>query len=351
MKLFTVGPVEMYESTLNIAGRQLPYFRTSEFSDMMKDSEKLIKKLTFSHKDARAAFLTASGTGAMESAVTGCFDKKDRLLVISGGGFGRRFEEICEYHGLNFTALRLEFGEILTGEMLKRYDGKGITGLLVNIHETTTGQLYDVNILSEFCRRNGAYLVVDAISSFLADNLCMEKSGIDIIIVSSQKALALSPGISAVLASPRIYEERILTRKSGSYYLNLEAHIRDMERGQTPFTPAVGTLMEMNDMLRRIDGVGVETKIRNTASLCKNFRNLASGLNVKIPKYPLSNALTPLVFESGAYDAFLALKDMGFTVTPSGGSLKDTLLRVGHMGNLAEKDNEALITALKKVIQ
>ncbi len=351
MKLFTVGPVEMYDSTLAIAGRQIPYFRTAEFSDMMKESEDLLKKLTFSEKDARAAFLTASGTGAMESSVTSCFDVNDKLLVISGGGFGRRFEEICEYHGIPFAALRLGFGEILTADMLEKYDGTGITGLLVNIHETTTGQLYDVRILSDFCRRNGAYLVVDAISSFLADELRIRDNGIDLAIISSQKALALSPGVSAVLVSPRMYEERVLTRKSCSYYLNLATHLKDMERGQTPFTPAVGTLIEMNAMLREVYETGVDSKISKTAELGKDFRRRLSGIGVDIPRYPLSNALTPMLFDGNAQAVFLALKDRGMTVTPTGGDLKDTLLRVGHMGNLTADDNRSLIDGLKEVLK
>lgn len=351
MKLFTVGPVEMYGSTLAVAGKQVPYFRTSEFSEMMRESEELIKKLSFSDKAARVAFLTASGTGAMESAVSSCFGRDDKLLVISGGGFGKRFEEICEHHGIPVATLKLGFGEVLTADKLARFDDTGITGLLVNIHETTTGQLYDIRILSDFCKRNGAYLVVDAISSFLADSISVRESGVDILIISSQKALALSPGISAVVVGPKIYKERVLKMKSPSYYLDLGMHLKDMERGQTPFTPAVGTLLEMNDMLRTVDRMGVDTKIRRTAELASDFRSRLLTTGIRVPSYPLSNALTPMKFDGDAYKVFLALMNKGFTVTPTGGDLKDTLLRVGHMGNLTIDDNRALIEGLKEVLR
>ena len=32
MKLYTLGPVEMYPETLEISSKQIPYFRTPEFS-------------------------------------------------------------------------------------------------------------------------------------------------------------------------------------------------------------------------------------------------------------------------------------------------------------------------------
>lgn len=351
MRLFTVGPVEMYSSTLEIASRQLPYFRTSEFSDMMLDSERLIKKHTHAPKDSRVVFLTASGTAAMEAAVINCFDESDNLLIVNGGSFGKRFEDICAVHGLRYTSVRLGFGERLTGERMSEYDRKGYTGLLVNIHETSTGQLYDLDMLSRFCRSNGMRLVVDAISSFLADPLDFEGSGADVLILSSQKVLALSPGISILIISPRMLD-RMMEIDPGSYYLDLKSYMHDMERGQTPFTPAVGILLELNSMLHIVDGITVEKKIESVAALSSDFRGRLCEIGVRIPDYPLSNALTPMMFDGNAMSIFEELKDRhGLMVTPTGGDLKGILLRVGHIGNLTSDDNIMLIEGLKEVLK
>ena len=118
--------------------------------------------------------------------------KKDRLLIISGGTFGERFEKICEIHHIPFDALRLGQDEALTASRLDAYDAKDYTGLLVNLHETYTGQLYDIGMIHDFCSRNDLYLIVDAISTFLCDEYHMRRYGIDATIVSSQKGLCLA---------------------------------------------------------------------------------------------------------------------------------------------------------------
>lgn len=351
-RLFTVGPVMMYPETLERSGMQLPYFRTDEFSRMMLDSERVLKRLLDADDDYKVAFLTTSGTGAMEAAVSCILTQSDRALVINGGGFGRRFTEICGVHGIPYDQIVLGMDEALTREHLEAFDGKGYTALLVNLDETSTGQLYDLPMLSEFCRSNGMYLIVDAISAFLADEISMSRYGIDALIVSSQKALALEPGISLVILSPRAYRDRVSSVRSPTYYLDLKHHITDQERGQTPFTPAVGTLICLNDMLHTIDDMGIDEKIRRTKELAEYFRGHVRDIGLRMPSYPLSNAVTPILFDGNATDVYDRLRsEYDITVTPSGGDLKPRMLRVGHIGNLKTSDYDALISALKEVLQ
>lgn len=355
MKLFTVGPVEMYPFTLKTAAGQIPYFRTKEFSAMMLESEGLLKKQMHAPDTSRLVFLTASGTGAMEATVFNLFNKDDRLLIIDGGSFGHRFAQICELHGIPHDVLTLSFGESLTSERLEEYSGTAYTGLLVNIHETSTGQLYDINMLSDFCRRKDMLLVADAISSFLADDVNAEKYSIDALITSSQKGLALGPGMSFVLLSERAIHDRIGRISPPSLYLDFSDHLKNQERGQTPFTPAVRVLYELNEMLRHIeyDEGGIENRLNTIRAEAEWFRSQVRGLpHVTIPEYPLSNALTPLIFSGvtagEVYEAMRYKHEM--TLTPNGGELGKKLLRVGHIGYHPHKDQEQLVLALKDVL-
>ena len=86
-----MGPVQMYKATLDVRSCQLPYFRTSAFSEIMLENERLLKDRLGATEDFKIIFLTASGTGAMEASVINCFDGKDRLLIVDGGSFGKRF--------------------------------------------------------------------------------------------------------------------------------------------------------------------------------------------------------------------------------------------------------------------
>jgi aspartate aminotransferase-like enzyme len=291
--LFAVGPVEMFDDIREIGAAHLPYFRTEEFSEINNRIATNMKKCMFTEDDSKVALLTTSGTGAMEAAVINVFDKNDRILIIKGGDFGKRFVQICECHGLNYTVLELEQGHTLTYNQLTPYRDMGITGILVNIHETSTGVLYDGSMLGKFSREIGALLVVDAISSFLADEYKMDEWGIDISIISSQKALALPPGMSVIVANQRA-EKRISVNSGKCIYLNLKDYFVNMERGQTPFTTAVGITLQMDQRLQNIVRTGVQNELDRVKALAVDFREKISEFNFTIPSERLSNAVTPL---------------------------------------------------------
>lgn len=352
MKLFALGPVAMYQHTLEVAGKPIPYFRTPEFSELMLESEKMMKKVLSAPEDSKVVFLTASGTAAMEATVMNCFTERDRVLIIEGGIFGQRFVEICQLHGIPFDALHLNFNEVLTADHLAQFDGKKYTALLVNIHETSTGQLYDVKLLSNFCSRNQMYLIVDAISSFLADPYNMEKSGIDATILSTQKGLAIAPGMSIVTISNRLYEEKVLKTPQKTLYLDFRSHIDNQKRGQTPFTPAVNIAFQLNDMLKCLMEEGVENRLAHVNLIVSDFRLRIKELPLELPQTPISNAATPLLFPEGnAVSVYETLKNQyGIILTPCGGSLKNKMVRVGHIGNHYLDENIELVSALKEVL-
>lgn len=356
MKFFSLGPVQMFPYTLEVAKNQVPYFRTAEFSEIMLESEKLLKECLRADKDSQVIFLTASGTAAMEATIFNIFTKEDRLLVIDGGIFGHRFVKICETYKIPYRAVSLKYGECLTSEMLDPYKNDYFTGLLVNIHETSTGQLYDIKMLSDFCKRKDMYFIVDAISSFLADEYNVKKYDIDATILSSQKGLALGPGMSFVVLSRRIVEERVIKSTPLSLYFNFNEYIENQIRGQTPYTPAVRIALELNNMLRHIvyDEGGIEKRLHNLWANVKAFRKQLSNYNVTIPSYPISYASTPLLFDKTKFSAdniYTKLRyEYNITLTPCGGDLKKTMVRVGHIGYHPWKDYEQLLNALNNII-
>lgn len=344
---FTVGPVEMNEEIRQIGSEPIPYFRTDEFSQLILENEELINKFTKSGQGTKTVFLTGSGTMAMEAAVINVFNKSDRVLIINGGSFGQRFVDICTIHGIPYTELKLPYGGELEKSMLKKHEDCNYTGVLVNVHETSTGVYYDMTLVSEFCKKNNLILVVDAISSFLADEFKMKEWNIDVTISSSQKALALPPGISMVTMSPRVIE-RIKRQTVSSMYLDLKTCILDANRGQTPYTPAVGILIQLNKRLKLIDTLGVDSEIKKTKSIAQDFRAKISSFPFEIFSKSLSNAMTPLMVREGtsAFSIFNILKnDYQIYVCPNGGELKDKVFRVGHIGDLSIEDNDKLIEA------
>lgn len=347
---FTVGPVMSDENILKIGSEQVPYFRTPEFSDIMLENERLIKKFANADDSARTVFITGSGTASMEAAIINTLTSKDKALVVNGGSFGQRFVKLCQIHNIPFSEIKLEFGKALTAQMLSEYDGKKeYTAFIVNLHETSTGVLYDIDLISKFCKRNNLFLIVDAISSFLADKFDMKDSGADVMITGSQKALACPPGVSIILLSSKALE-RVSVSKTICMYLNLKEALNDAERGQTPFTPAVGTLLQINARLKSIEAAGgAEIERKRIADLASDFRMKIKGLPFEICSESLSNAVTPLrPIKASAYNIFMILKDeYKIWICPNGGELRERIFRVGHIGALTPKDNNTLVSAFK----
>lgn len=349
MRLFTVGPVEMYPETLEIASKQLPYFRTDEFSDIMKENKAMLLQCVNADEGAHAIFLTCSGSGAMEATVLNCCLKSDRVLVINGGGFGKRFCEICEIHNLDYSSVDVPFGEKLDASHLEKYNLCEYDVMLVNMHETSTGQLYDIDMLRDICEKNNIFLVVDAISSFGADDVDMKNQKVDALIMSSQKALALAPGLSMVVISKKMWQERVLINEKKSLYFDFISCDENLLRGQTPFTPAVRILIELNQRLKQYIFNLADEKYKR-ANLVKWFRTELVRKSFIIPSYPLSQSLTPVLLEQDAYQFYTRLRnEFELTVTPCGGELKNKMIRIGHLGNLEKMDYERLLNAMEEI--
>ena len=133
-------------------------------------------------------------------------------------------------------------------------------------------------------------------------------------------------------------------------YFDLKDALKNGERGQTPFTPAVGILRQINTRLKEVDAEGgVTAENQRIAELATDFREKIKGLPFEIVSESMSNAVTPLhPTTAKAYDIFLTLKDeYGIWVCPNGGDMRDTIFRVGHIGALTKEDNTTLVNAFK----
>ena len=125
MKLFTVGPTQMYDSTLEVRSKSIPYFRTEEFSKVNYENVKMLKECLDAEETTELILLTASGNSDMEDTVMNCLNENDKVLIIVGGTFGERFVDICRINKIPFDVVKLEEGQALTKERLYQYNGQG----------------------------------------------------------------------------------------------------------------------------------------------------------------------------------------------------------------------------------
>ncbi|MDY4985247.1 MAG: aminotransferase class V-fold PLP-dependent enzyme [Treponema sp.] len=350
---FTVGPVQMDEQTRLIGKEQIPYFRTIEFSAIMKENEKLLCDFFDAPINSRVIFLTGSGTAAMEGGIMNFFTPEDKVLVVNGGSFGHRLVELCKIHGVPNTEIKLDYGFPLTKKHLEPYEKKGYTGFLVQLCETSTGVLYNMNMIGDFCKRNNIFLFVDAVSGFLADKISLKEMNINAAITGSQKALALPPSMSfTVLDSKAI--ERCNKINVKNMYFNYPNYLENGDRGQTPFTPAVGTLLQLNEKLKRIKETGgIENQNKLIKERAEYFRAKIKHLPLKLlsDEKDSSNCVTTLCPTNPNVDAhklFEIIKDeYDIWICPNGGDLASKVFRVGHIGSINNEEIDILIKAFE----
>lgn len=345
---FTVGPVMSPRSVLDVAGKSAPYFRTREFSSLMCESQEYMKELCSAQEDAKCVYLTSSGTGAMEAVVMDVLKTHERVIVINGGSFGQRFVDMCRIHDIVVDEVKIAFGSQIQRDQLSDVITYGATALLVNMNETSSGSLYDMYMISSVCKEAGVLLIIDAISSFIADPLDMSALDADVIITGSQKALACHPGVSIVVLSKRA-QQRVLSNNDKCLYLSLREALLNSERGQTPWTPAVTTLIEIHERLKHIKQQGIDRERALIAKRAKAIRSVTDELGIRLVAENPSNSVSAFWCNNhNAGDVIdTALNDYDMWLCPNGGAFANDVFRVGHIGSISDKDNERLISALR----
>jgi len=318
--------------------------RTPAFGDMVKGIESDLLDLA-GCAGGRTIIYTASGTGAMDAVVTNYVTTKKKALVIVGGSFGRRWSELCSYYGVEHTDFPVEFArDIDYGQLESVVSTVRPDVLLTHHHETSTGQLFDMERIGMICRRYGVSLVADAISSFLSDPVDMASMGIDLMITSSQKGLNIAPGLSIVFIAPRLTD---YNWAHCSYYFDFATNLRNLTRGQTPYSPATSIFLQLRarlDMLKA-EG-GPEANIARVRSRALEFRRLCDLYGWKRPAENPSNCLTGFFVNANADIMAAELIRRGFYIMPGG---TYGYFRVAHLGEQTPSELKALAEAIREI--
>ena len=295
--------------------------------------------------DSKVIFLTASGTAGMESAVMNLLNKNDHALVVNGGGFGQRFVDICATHAIPHTNFKVKNTNLSDIERLA--PNETYTALVVNAHETSVGHLYNLDAMGEYASKNNMLFIVDSISMLVTDPLDMQQSNIDVCIASSQKGLALPPGLTMVILAPNAISK---LQNINSLYFNFKDYLTNGERGQTPYTPAVTIMLQLEARLNQIKKRGgVAQSIAHAKEIAHYFRKNIKALPLKEYTPYMPNAMTTLTPSDGksAMDIVNALEEnYKVMVCPNGGAERDRVFRVSHMGEMTKEYTDILINAL-----
>jgi serine---pyruvate transaminase len=321
---------------LAVLSQPIVHHRGADFRPVYEQCLTRLKEICRTSSDV--LLFTASGTGAMESAVANLCSPGSRVVVVSAGAFGERWIEICERYGCEVSALRYEWGEIpRADDVASRLSELGDAHAVFLTHsETSTGVVCDLQALAAAIRPSGAHVVVDAVSSLGAVPLEMDSWGVDVVCAGSQKALMTPPGLALAAVSDAVWEPEGRA-SSPRYYFDWERTRKAQDILDAPFTPAVSLVAALNLALGMLLDQGLDAVFDRHVRLGRASRAgiKALGLELFSPdddsSAVVTAARTPADVDAAELVSLLRAR-FGVQLAGGHGPLKPRVFRIGHLG-------------------
>ncbi len=348
------GPTPCPDVVLKEMGRQMINHRGPEFKKILLDVTDKLKQVFKTKNDVFV--LTGSGTGGLEAAVVNSLSPGDKVLSVSIGAFGDRFAAIAKEFGADVIELKYEWGKAADAAEIKEALNKdaSIKAVLVTHNETSTGVTNDLSAISSVVKGAGKLLIVDAISSLGSVELPIDEWQCDVVITGSQKGWMVPPGLAMVSISQQAWQANAEATMSRFYWDFAKAKSY-LEKGQTPWTPAVSVLFALDVALDMIIKEGIENIIAHQASIAQMTRDGVKALGLPLfadEKYA-SNTVTSIAAPDGldVIKMLKILREEHDTVLGGGQQhLAGKIFRIGHLGWVSEEDINMVLKSLMIVL-
>ncbi|MFV2007009.1 MAG: alanine--glyoxylate aminotransferase family protein [Longimicrobiales bacterium] len=355
-RFFLPGPTEVGSAALEAQTRPMMGHRGEDIKELVRELQVGLQAALLTD---RPVFIgTSSGTGFMEAGVRNAASQ--RILSLTNGAFSERFATIARACGLTVDTLSVEWGEGHDPEMVReRLAEQRYEAVTVCHSETSTGVLNPVADIARVVREHEDTLVlVDSVSGAAGAELRTDEWGLDWLLTGSQKAFALPPGLAFGVAS-----ERMLTRSetvgAKGVYFDLLEYQKQIEGFQTPTTPALTLLYSLRVQLEAMLEEGIQARWARhleMAMRCWDWvahmrEDRGVELEVLAPEGLRSPTVTCVSLPEGVGGAGIvrAMKERGYVIGAGYGKLKDTTIRVGHMGDHTMQELDSLLDVLETV--
>jgi aspartate aminotransferase-like enzyme len=354
MNLRIPGPTPCPPQVLAAVAKPMINHRGRHFAELIGRVVGRLKR--FYRTQGDVLVLTASGTGGLEAAVVNTLSPGDRVLAVVIGAFGERFAAIAQAYGAEVVRLEYEWGRAADPDDVRRVLSRDprIKAVLVTHNETSTGVTNPLKALAAVVREHERLLLVDAVSSLGAIPLETDAWGLDVVVTGSQKGWMVPPGLAFVSVSQRAWEA-YREAKMPRFYLDLGRHKEALERGQTPWTPALSVLFGLDVALEMMEAEGLENIFARHARIGEMTRQgvKALGLRLLADERYASNTVTAVVVPDGVDERVLRrlLEDeYGVVLAGGQGKLSGKIFRIGHLGWVTEEDIRDTLDSLAQAL-
>ncbi len=351
--LLTPGPTQVPPDVLLRMSQPLIHHRTPEFSRLFAEVQHGLQWLFQTTQDV--LILAASGSGAMEAAVTNTCSPGDRVIVVNGGKFGERWLKICAAFGVHTEEIRVEWGQAVTAAAVAQALRRRPTAkaVLMQASETSTTVLHPVHDIAALTRDSETLLIVDGITAVGATDMPLDRSGIDVLITGSQKALMLPPGLAFIALSPKAWQatERAQLAR---FYFDLPKERAAQASHTTAYTPAISLIHGLQEALQQLQAEGLQQVwARHTLLMTATHAAVrALGLRRLAATHP-SPAATGVWLPSSVDGVRLLtyMRDgMGVDIAGGQDHLTGKIARISHLGYAGPFDIITAISSLEMAL-
>ncbi len=350
--LFVPGPVDVDPEVLAAQAQPMMPHRSEEFETIFHRAEGKARKLF--NTQNRVFIFAASGTGLQEAAVRNL--AAGRMLSCVNGAFAARWHDVAVTNGKQVDKLETEWSQPITPEMVaEALEGQNYDILTLVHNETSTGlenPLQEIAAVAHDISPD-TLICVDAVSSLSGVKIETDAWGLDLVLASSQKALALPPGLALGAVSDRALARAEEVPNRGWYFdfVRMEKH---RTKNSTPATPASSLVYALDAQLDRILAEGLEARFARHAANAEMAQRWAieRGFDLYAAEGYRSKTVTTIDnrkgIDVGGLNAFLM--ERGMRIANGYGPLKGKTFRIGHMGEVGPEDMKTLLAAMDEFI-
>jgi predicted phosphoserine aminotransferase len=351
-RFFLPGPTDVLPEILAAMQRPMIPHRSSAMEQLLGGMAQPLGRVFRASRPVLVG--TASATGFMELAVRN--GVRRRALSLVNGAFSDRFAALVGASGKECIRLDVPLGSAVEPDMLRDALRRTPVDAVTLVHsETSTGVLQDVAGLAAVAREFDDVLVlVDAVTSLAGSPVEPERWGLDFTFTGSQKALALPPGLALGVASERMVE-RAKTLGGRGLYFDLVSFEEATRKSQPTNTPAISLLYALDAQLARIERAGgIEARWRRHDDMRRAVESWGArrGVQHVPPEGRRSWTVSCLRLPTGktAKDVVGPLKQQGWIIGSGYGALKDSTIRIGHMGDHTVPALEELLGLIERTL-
>lgn len=298
------------------------------------------------------------GTGAMEAAVH-LLPVGTPVAVLSTGTFGHRFVELARRAGLYVYAYEEPGDGVLSLAAVEAFLATcpATTGATFFVAcETSTGVMNDPTVIVPVIRVAfpESLVVVDTVSLSPVTLLRPDDLGIDVLVVSSTKAMMGPPGLGILVVGARA-QAWAGKRVPAPMTLDVGTMLDYHEKHEVPFTPPVHLLYGLQAALDCISTEGRDALIGRHCEAAERTRQAFADLGICVMALPTTASSTvtcgwlPL-----GIDAHLLVEELarrhGVVLATGRDAAASRAIRLAHMGHFSMGDIDEALAALRQVL-